>query len=191
MYNDVLLIGNGPSRKNIDIKSFKYDILKHDSNIVLPTFGCNAIWRDFDISLFTGICIWDVEPLKDILSTIGVTTNILLIPYEIDRKKVLHSNSGMFLLHFVAEKYPANNIHIIGFDQLIRNGSKSSLYGYEGPAHNEPYVLSSSLYKDRSNEMTSWIINNDYTQYHVYTNTKLSSNNKYDIPNLQYHSIES
>ena len=126
----MLVIGNGESRKSIDISTLK-----------LPTVGCNAIFRDMTVDHL--VCV-DRRMIREALDHENVSESIVYtrqdwceefgvfpvpdLPYkgELRQDDPWHWGTGQFAI-LVAVKYSSTElIHIVGFD----------LFGIEGYVNN-------------------------------------------------------
>jgi len=128
----MLVIGNGESRKSIDIGTLK-----------LPTVGCNAIFRDMTVDHL--VCV-DRRMIREALEHNNTNQSILYtrpdwcaefgvfpvpeLPYKGDLRQddPWHWGTGQYAL-LVAVKYCVmDHIHVIGFDMKSKDGLVNNYY---------------------------------------------------------------
>ena len=128
----MLVIGNGESRKSIDISTLK-----------LPTVGCNAIFRDTTVDHL--VCV-DRRMIREALEHNNTNQSILYtrpdwcaefgvfpvpeLPYKGDLRQddPWHWGTGQYAL-LVAVKYCVmDHIHVIGFDMKSKDGLVNNYY---------------------------------------------------------------
>ena len=128
----MLVIGNGESRKSIDI-----------STLNLPTVGCNAIFRDMTVDHL--VCV-DRRMIREALEHNNTNQSILYtrpdwcaefgvfpvpeLPYKGDLRQddPWHWGTGQYAL-LVAVKYCVmDHIHVIGFDMKSKDGLVNNYY---------------------------------------------------------------
>lgn len=113
-----LIIGNGPSRKSIDV----------DSMTDLTSFGCNAIYRDH--SKIDYIVAMDEGMVKELQENADCTHTTLIIPseeecfepyeYGVAVGRRARNNAGMIAME-EAIKRDHNDLTCIGFDFLANS----------------------------------------------------------------------
>ena len=128
----MLVIGNGESRKSIDISTLK-----------LPTVGCNAIFRDMTVDHL--VCV-DRRMIREALDHENVSESIVYtrqdwceefgvfpvpdLPYkgELRQDDPWHWGTGQYAL-LVAVKYCVmDHIHVLGFDMKSKDGLVNNYY---------------------------------------------------------------
>ena len=128
----MLVIGNGESRKSIDISTLK-----------LPTVGCNAIFRDMTVDHL--VCV-DRRMIREALEHNNTNQSILYtrpewcaeigvfpvpeLPYKGDLRQDApwHWGTGQYAL-LVAVKYCVmDHILVIGFDMKSKDGLVNNYY---------------------------------------------------------------
>lgn len=122
---NITIIGNGISRKNIDLTSL--------GGI---TIGCNLLYKDFMPTILVSICrhiILDVvrkepEVLKSFkvpqhfISTIPYKYKIILKDNDCIRQyNIQYITSGNFAIDYAIKNFTPKNIHLIGFDNDTTN----------------------------------------------------------------------
>ena len=124
------IIGNGPSRKNFDLK-----LLKGNGTI----FGCNALYRDypkFDIPDF--LVAIDDDIIEEIQSS-KFPKDRVIIPPEDERHEDadynpyarLRSNAGVNAM-FEAIKLGYRELYCLGFDFMLKSPQRSLGNIYDG-----------------------------------------------------------
>lgn len=108
--NRILIIGNGASRKGIDLASYASEYF--------VTFGCNKIFEEFTPNY---LVVMDKEPITLAMQHFesNYTWNNIIIPSPFEKKKVNGSNSGAFCLKYADMQFPNSNIDILGFDSVF------------------------------------------------------------------------
>lgn len=111
-----MCIGNGPSRKGIDL-----NILKRYTYYPI-TIGCNYVYKEFKCNY---VSLWDIDVLKTVVNEVNYSE--LIIPDPIDRESMGLSNTGYFSIWWAINKAKAEEIHLVGFDHLKKNDSGETL----------------------------------------------------------------
>ncbi len=128
----MLVIGNGESRKALDIRELN-----------LPTVGCNAIFRDIQVDHL--VCV-DRRMVREAIDNENTSQSIIYtrqdwcdefnvfpvptLPYagELRQDDPWHWGTGQYAL-LVATKYCVmDHIHIIGFDMESKDGFVNNIY---------------------------------------------------------------
>lgn len=129
---NVFVIGNGISRKEIDLTSLDG-----------ITIGCNLLYKDFIPTKLTSICyhiIADIALHRSDLLKLFVVPQIALSYCTHRIKNILYNNNcvhknlmmsylttGNFAIDHALKSYKPRNLHLIGFDNDITN----MYYGHE------------------------------------------------------------
>ena len=128
----MLVIGNGESRKDLDIQSLK-----------LPTVGCNAIFRDMIVDHL--VCC-DRRMLREALKHENTKTSIMYtredwnedfhvfpvpkVPYvgELRQDDPWHWGTGQYALLVAIQYCVTEHVHIVGFDMFGNDGLVNNIY---------------------------------------------------------------
>ena len=128
----MLVIGNGESRKSIDISTLK-----------LPTVGCNAIFRDMTVDHL--VCV-DRRMIREALEHNNTNQSILYtrpdwcaefgvfpvpeLPYKGDLRQddPWHWGTGQYGLLVAVIYCVMDHIHVIGFDMKSKDGLVNNYY---------------------------------------------------------------
>jgi hypothetical protein len=113
----VLVIGNGESRKDIDIDLLNY-----------TKIGCNAIYRDFKVDHL--VCV-DKPMLKEAVdSDYNVNSKIYTRKPYVGSERPddpVHWGSGPYAV-LLAAKLTTDDIHLLGFDLYSTDNKVNNIY---------------------------------------------------------------
>ena len=125
---EVVVLGNAPSRLEIDIESIK-----------VPTIGCNAIYRDFSPTYLTAI---DDNMIKEIVDNHSMwgskfiirkgshhTTRLLKLGkevYYVDGENIYLQGSGGLALAYAAENFDI--VYMVGMDSQAGFRKDTNIY---------------------------------------------------------------
>lgn len=164
-----LLFGNGPSRKELDLNSFRNSI---NASLAI---GCNAIWKD--LPNIDYIVCYDDEPVKQMVKENYIKGQYefekLIIPNKFEKNLLERANSGYYALKFFSEKmstrtsYNDKNFHMVGVDSFLEN-STGNCYSYSqtGFIHHTSNDQSKNLIRSMVNIFDKHLD----IMYHIYTN---------------------
>lgn len=128
----MLVVGNGESRKNIDIGAYQ-----------LPVVGCNAIFRDIKVNHL--VCC-DRRMVREALQHPNTEHSCVYtrkewhrefgvlpvpeLPYEGDLRQddAWHWGTGQYALLVALKHNVMQHIHIVGFDLFGSNGLVNNIY---------------------------------------------------------------
>lgn len=114
-----ICVGNGPSRKNINIHRLLNKLRFEQPTTII---GTNFFYKE--TNLVDYIVAWDKEAaiigMKEFMFT------SMIIPDPESRSK-LHSNSGLYAIHWAATNLGVKRIFLIGFDHLNANCAGETL----------------------------------------------------------------
>jgi hypothetical protein len=178
-----LIIGNGPSRKSIDI----------DNVTDMTTFGCNAIYRDH--SKIDYIVAMDDGMIKELHENCDCTHSTLIIPPEDERYEPheygavvgrrARNNAGMIAMD-EAIKRGYNDLTCIGFDFL----SNSTDNMYDGTSNYGPETRCDGAGNQWRGLYFSWFLN----QHPSVSFTRVRADDAFydkghNIPNLHFTTV--
>jgi hypothetical protein len=152
--NVAFIIGNGPSRKEIDLNTLVG---------LAPTYGCNAIYRDFPkvdylIAMDDGI----VQEIKENFTSSHPGQVIVPTDYRKWESPeyspvIRRANAGMLAMEEAIER-GAKVLYCIGFDFMLE-GAESTGNVYEGTQNYGPETHASELDNVFRMRYLSWFIN--------------------------------
>lgn len=118
------VIGNGTSRSSINLD---------DLSLLGPTYGCNALYRDFYPTYLISVDLKMIEEINKVgyqhshevwINSYPQTKYFKNFNYFVPR---LGWSSGPCALH-LASKHTPTDIYIIGFDYIGNNGLLNNVY---------------------------------------------------------------
>lgn len=118
--NRIFVLGNGTSRKGLDLNSLK---------TAGPVYGCNALYRDFSPDILFSV---DPPMIKEIVESGYHLKNTVFVRKSTDPNlNIIEKNSG-WSSGPIAISYAATqgykNIYLIGFDFSGLNGKQNNVY---------------------------------------------------------------
>ena len=178
-----LIIGNGPSRKSIDI----------DNVTDMTTFGCNAIYRDH--SKIDYIVAMDDGMIKEMNENCDCTHSTLIIPPEEERYESheysaivgrrARNNAGMIAMD-EAIKRGHNDLTCIGFDFL----SNSTDNVYDGTPNYGPETRCSGSDNQWRGLYFSWFLNqHPSVSFTMVMADDAFFDKNHNIPNLHFTTV--
>ena len=174
------IIGNGPSRKNFDLKK-----LKGKGTV----FGCNALYRDFPKHDLPDYLVAIDDPIIEEIKKSSYPQDRFIVPPEDEQYEDpqynpyarYRSNAGVNAM-FEAMKKGHNVLYCLGFDFMLRNPKRSLGNMYDGT--NAYGIETRSRYTDNLNRVK-------YMQFlaHKYNRVKF----KFVVPRYgnkdEYHNL--
>ena len=178
-----LIIGNGPSRKSIDI----------DNVTDMTTFGCNAIYRDH--SKIDYIVAMDDGMIKELHENCDCTHSTLIIPPEDERYEPYEygavvgrrarNNAGMIAMD-EAIKRGYNDLTCIGFDFL----SNSTDNVYDGTSNYGPETRCDGAGNQWRGLYFSWFLNqHPSVSFTMVMADDAFFDKNHNIPNLHFTTV--
>ena len=157
----VLLIGNGTSRKDLDISSF---VKTHNID---KTVGCNGIWRDYDTDF---VVMWDNKPIYEFIvhKCEYEWYSRLVIPDSYEKNIVgnlVGRTSGSYALYWSILHFNPTDIYMIGFDYFLDYiDCGSQIYSY---INEEAFVCSQVLSEIRAEYMSNYMKSKEDITFHI------------------------
>lgn len=177
-----LIVGNGPSRKEVDLNLYTGR---------LPIYGCNALYRDFDgwdylFSIDHGM----VEELKNEMVT---PKGQVIVPpiemhyedeaYAITRRR---NNTGMIAMEY-AFKHERNMLLCLGFDFLFTDPNASTDNLYAGTKNYGPETHAQAVDNKYRVKYLEWFAGTKYPgKVFIFVAPDGSELVKVDAPNVGY-----
>ena len=127
--SNILVLGNGISRKELDLHKLKEKYI---------IYGCNALWRDFAPDI---LFVVDDNMLSEVHNSSYCKVHKVISPckYICSEAKILSIegkwkkwNCGSLAVLYACQKNP-KNVYLAGFDVKYSNGKYKNIYA--GTAH--------------------------------------------------------
>lgn len=172
--NNALIVGNGLSRKNIDIPSLKK---------YATIYGCNALYRDFPEFDVPDYLIAIDQPIIDEINNSDFPKDRFIVPpydEQFEPKECNptrpRSNAGMNAM-IEAIRHGHTNLYCIGFDFFVRDRDFSTKNIYDGtnnygPEHRASYednmnrVKYFDWFAQKNPDVTFWVVFNEQVGFH-------------------------
>lgn len=145
---NVLVIGNGPSRKLINIPALK------DELSIYNTIGCNTIYKDF---VPDHLVVWDLDTFKQVVNEFCTDYDYfekLVCPYP-NTKAYSEPNSGHFAVRYAVKELKAKEVYLLGFDHFLQTDTRGDTLTVSPENGGRSYVCDKYVSDERAKAILS------------------------------------